>query len=277
MACAVALTALPALFRHRAEGHYRQGPVVSAAPEADPLAAIVLGLAPLVGATAYDLRMRLAGPAPWVVAHTPDAPAAEALVGHLRALGAGAVWCDHTPGAVRDPGPGATVVFDGDTLRVVPQGWAVPFVSVALVVVVTLDVERQVEDIERVVVSNHPRRGRVEVDVSRHNYARQQQRGVYLCTRGGDTVLRLVQASLRAAEVHGVTSRARFDSFVAQLVGLCPDARVDRRFVDAPRKRTSFALSSAVGQAQDAVHSNLAATDLAVRLLARAASEAQPL
>jgi hypothetical protein len=66
MACAVALTALPALFRHRAEGHYRQGPVVSAAPEADPLTAAVLGLAPLVGATAYDLRMRLAGPAPWV-------------------------------------------------------------------------------------------------------------------------------------------------------------------------------------------------------------------
>lgn len=274
MACAVALTALP---RHRAEGHYRQGPVVSAASEVDPLSAAALGLAPLVGATAYDLRMRLAGPAPWVVAHTPDALTAEALVGHLRALGAGAVWCDHGPGALRDPGPGATVVLDGDTLRVVPQGWAVPFASVALVVVVTLDVERQVEDIERVVVSNHPRRGRVEVDVSRHAYARQQQRGVYLCTRGGDTVLRLVQGTLRVAEVHGVTSRARFDAFVAQLVGLCPDARVDRRFVDAPRKRTSFALSSPVGQAQDAVHSNLSATDLAVRLLARAASEAQPL
>lgn len=274
MACAVALTALP---RHRAEGHYRQGPVVSATPEADPVTAAALGLAPLVGATAYDLRMRLAGPAPWVVAHTPDALTAEALVGHLRALGAGAVWCDHAPNAVRDPGPGATVVFDGDTLRVVPQGLAVPFASVALIAVVTLDIERQVEDIERVVVSNHPRRGRVEVDVSRHNYARQQQRGVYLCTRGGDTVLRLVQATLRAAEVHGVTSRARFDAFVAQLVGLCPDARVDRRFVDAPRKRTSFALASPVGQAQDAVHSNLSATDLAVRLLARAASEAQPL
>jgi len=185
------------------------------------------------------------------------------------------VWVDSTAVAVRDAGPFALLTLDNETLRIDPPGWSMPLAATRLVVLVTLDVERQTEDLERVTVSNHPRRGRIEMDVSRHHYARQQQRGLYLLGDLGGPALRVVQSSLRAIGVEGVTSRTRFDQFADRICTAAVEARVDRRFVDAPRKRTGFSMSSMVGRPHEAVQSNLAATDLAVRLLALGYAEGQ--
>jgi hypothetical protein len=51
-------------------------------------------LAPILGGTAYDLRMRLGGPLPVVVAVTEDSSAATELRSKLREMGHGAVACD---------------------------------------------------------------------------------------------------------------------------------------------------------------------------------------
>lgn len=56
------------------------------APELQPLAKVL-------GITAYDARLRLAGPLPVIFAHTPDRGVARSLVTGLRARGHGAVGC----------------------------------------------------------------------------------------------------------------------------------------------------------------------------------------
>ncbi len=269
MACVVALTRPP---RSRLEGHYRAPPTALGPP--DPMSWIA-EVAGLLGGTLYDLRMRLAGAPPWVVGHCHGDAEARARVDALRAAGCGAVWADTAAVKVRDPGPYSVLAFEDEALRVEPGGWIVPLRAVRLVVLVTLDVERQTELVERVTVSNVPRRGRVEMDVSRHNYTRQQQKGLYLLGDLEAPALRIVQSTLRTAGMPGVTSRDRFDRFAERVCAGASEARVDRRFVEAPRKRTGFSLASTAGQPHEAVHSNLAATDLAVRLLALGYHEGQ--
>ncbi|MDB4932341.1 MAG: hypothetical protein JWM10_4825, partial [Myxococcaceae bacterium] len=188
-------------------------------------------LAERLGVAAYDLRLRLTGESPWVIATLRLRGDAEALTADLRAAGFGAVCCDVDARPWASPGD-LSLALDDEGLSLAPGGARVAYAAVALVVVATLDAEHGDESIERVVRA--PRQGvdAPVIEVSRFSYARKRQRVMYL--RGGaeGVALRFEQDSLRTTGVAGLTSRERFDRVVAAVRARCPGARFDERFVE---------------------------------------------
>lgn len=265
---AVAITRLASL---HAPAVYRAAP--SSAPPS--LEALLPTLASLVGATAFDLRMRLAGDAPWVVARPRTSAEAEATVASLRAAGFGAVHCDVAEARAWSPSVAAVVSFEEGALVIGPIGRRVACAEVRVALVATLEAERETEGVERVQVSRNARGAPQFAEVSRFSYGLARQRALYLVTRPGERAVRLAQEQLRAADAVGVTGRAHFDHVVAALRARAPDARFDERLAAAPRRRSSFTVTAAEGERRGAVTSNVAETDLAAWLLALAHAERQ--
>jgi hypothetical protein len=264
---AVAIARLP---RELEPGGYRTAPTERVV---DPERWLP-SLASRVGLTVYDLRMRLTGEAPWVIAHAREAADAEALVASLRAAGFGAVRCD------LDARPWSAVTehwlsLRDDAVAFEPHGPTVAYASVRVMVLAVLDAEHGDESVEKVVVARRQRGAPVTADVSRFSYARKQQRVLYLYAGDGRWSVRLTQESMRTTAVTGLTSRERFDRVVAALRARCPGALVDERFVGGPRRRTSFAQSAQEGARRGSVSDNAVDTDLAAWALCLAAESGQ--
>jgi hypothetical protein len=264
---AVAITRAPSL---GASGGYRAAP----ADAARSLDAALPTLAALLGVTRLDLRMRLAGESPWVVARVNGADEAARTVASLRAEGFGAVDCDVAEARAWAPAGDAVLTLDDAGVEVWPSGRRVAYGALRALFVATLVVEHQREEVERVVVSHSGRGGPRVAKVSHSTYERTQQRAVYLAPDEGPAV-RLVQAGLRCAGVRGATSRERFDAVVSELRARAPEARYDERLTASPRRRSSYASLMDEGERRGAVTSNAAETDLAVCLLTRALAERQ--
>ena len=267
MPFAVAITRLA---REYDPGSYRTAPTVR---PLDPERWLP-PLATRLGLTAYDLRMRLTGESPWVIATVRGAEEAAALVSSLRAAGFGAVQCDLAarPWA---PADDLSLRLLDDALALDPTGGRVPYAALRLIVLATLDTEHGDESVERVVVAQHHRREPVVVEVSRFSYARKRQRVLYLYSGDGLPAVRLEQESLRTTGVVGRTSRERFDHVVEAVRARCPDARFDERLVAGPRRRTSFTLSPMERARRGSVSDNASDTDLAAWALALATEAGQ--
>ena len=110
--------------------------------------------------------------------------------------------------------------------------------------------------------------------VAHTRYERAQQRALYLVPEGAPT-LRLTRDGLRLPGAGGAVTREGFESVIAALRERAPDARHDERLASAPRRRSSYASVFDEGERRGAITSNVAETDLAVSLLARALAERQ--
>lgn len=268
MPFAVAITRGP---ERASFGGYRDAPV---SVDLDPQS-WAADLAPLARVTAYDLRMRLAGEAPWVIANVREADEANALVAALRDRGFGAVACDLSAARPWSPAGDVVMAFHDEHLTLDPGGLRVPYAHLKVIVRATFDAERESEQVERVVVSRNHRHGPHTVDVSRFSYAREREQALYLFAGADRQGARLAQNALRPVGVEGLTSRERFDRAVDLLRDRAPQARFDDRLVARPRKRTSFSLAFVEGASRGSVSSNATETDLAARLMALAFTSGQ--
>ena len=268
MPYAIAITRLPRL---ASGGGYR-----TAGSEPPPsLDLFLTTLTAILRVTAFDVRTRLAGDAPWVLASPLDEPEADRVVSTLRDAGFGAVHCDVTRARAWAPAGDSTLTVEPAALMIQPAGVEIEYASVRAVLLATLDAERQTEDVARMVVARNARGQPVHADVSSFRYDRTQQRALYLVAGGDRPLVRLAQESCRLSDARGATSRERFDRLVAAVREEAHEARYDDRLVARPRRRSSYANLVTEGERRGAVTSNVAETDLAVCLLAQALTERQ--
>lgn len=246
-------------------GSYREAPCDEKLAPKD----WALSLAMLLGATAYDLRLRLVGEAPWVIANTHTLEEARAMVSLLRGHGFGAVECELSSARPWVPPNDLPVALETERMTFGASGIELEYSRLRVIVRATVDAERGDERIEQIKVGSDAR-ARYVVDVSHFSYARERDQAVYLFTDLHQNAARFTQSTLRVRGVVGVTSHERFDRFIVGLRAKAPGARYDQRFVARPRKRTSFSMAYTEGSARGSLSSNSGETDLAARLMALA-------
>ncbi len=255
----VAITRAP---RADVPGTYREIGGTSAAP----IDAWLVPVATTLAMTPYDLRLRLAGPAPWVTARVSSEAEASASVSRLRDLGCGAVHLDPADTTLR----GATFVARAfarpSSLRLEPENREVEYGDITLVVRATLE-----EELGREVTRFSPS---TFDGVTSHSRERARKHAVYVLSARGAPV-RLVEGLFGLPEEQGATTRAKLDSFVEKVRAHAPSARFHDAFVSEPRKRTSMRALSQSDTHRSTVQGNVEETDLAVALLARALAEGQ--
>lgn len=242
-------------------GSYREhGPRVAA-----PVDTWLVPMAAALGMTAFDLRLRLGGAPPWIVARVATSADAEALLARLRAAGAGGVTLDlATPLLATALVARAFVREEGVALE--PEQRVIGWNEILLAVHATLEAELGRE------VTRYA--GNDGMGVTRHTRERERRQGLYLCVRDAPAV-RLLEGGLGLPEAQAATVRGRFDAFVASVRDRVGAERMHTAFVTEPRKRTSLrALAQSETQRATLV-GNAEETDLAVALLAKAVIERQ--
>jgi len=269
----VAITRAP---RVTLPGSYREvGSSVTA-----PLDTWLGAIASCLSMTPYDLRLRVAGSPPWVVARVSSAEEASEIVSRLRERDCGAVGCD-AGGVVGRHAPLLARAFVEETVtRLEPEGREIPHDSISLLVRATIEQERAVETVRFVPQTFD--------GITRHTSERARSRTLYLFPRGGPGV-RLFEGGMRlvvaaSTEPPGATGRARFEAFVDALRAAAPHARYEAGMVEQPRKRTTYRslqpshVSIGLGNQnleRASTTGNLEETDLAAHLLAQALEEGQ--
>lgn len=235
-------------------------------------------LAALTGQDEADWRMRVGRPLPWVIAMQPDEASATRLVGELRRCGLGAVWCDASAApswAVRGH---ATLVLDETELGFLEDPRRIPYDSIRVTVLATLETETTTEEIERVTGSASPRNGQRVMRVSRYRREGSRSRALYLVLGAGESTVRLEQGSVRLESgvvgkpALGNTARERFERSVDAILARTPGALRDERLLTARRGRSGF---SARSDGVTHTTSNARETELVVQLIARAWIEGQ--
>lgn len=260
----VAITGAPQAF---VSGGYRAQSDAVSVPVSEWLGPV----ATLLGMLPFDLRQRLAGAPPWIVARTAEAAEARTIGGALRAAGVGAVVLDLADPTLAPSEALTSRAFAHEAgVLLEPQGGLVPYDALALVVRASLEEELGVEVTERAARSRFSR-GTGE-KVTTHSRSRARTHALYLCIDRGPTV-RLVEGRFAFPDEVGPTARSRLDAFVAKLRAAIDEARYHDAFVSAPRKRTTLRAITQGETHRSTVQGNLAETDLAVALLVRAHEE----
>ncbi len=269
----VAITRAP---RVALPGSYREsGTSVTA-----PLDTWLASVASCLSMTPYDLRLKVAGSPPWIVARPSSAEEAGEIVTRLRDRECGAVGCD-VGGVVGRRAPLLARAFVEETAtRLEPEGREIPHAAVVLLVRATIEQERAVETVRFVPQTFD--------GITRHTSERARSHALYVFPRGGLGV-RLLEGGLRlvvgaSTEPPDLTARARFESFVDALRQAAPSARYESGMVDHPRKRTTYRSvqpsHGSIAWGNQSVErasttGNLEETDLAAHLLAQALEEGQ--
>ncbi|MCU0657014.1 MAG: hypothetical protein MUF64_17685 [Polyangiaceae bacterium] len=227
------------------------------------------------GVSAYDLRMRLVGPAPWWLDRAPPGDAA-ATVAALQARGFGAVHFSPNRCAPRRL-PSSLVVHPGALGLEDGQGQLLfAYDAVRFLAVMTLDQEQGSERVEQVVINKHKRGGPTVVEISRHGYERTQLRALRVFLADGPPGYQFMQGAFAAPSLPARTSRERVDGLLALLRARCPGAWIDERLALQPRKRSSFLALQPRGKGQrDSISSNSSENDLAACALALAFAQGQ--
>lgn len=247
-------------------GSYREAGSLVTAP-------IETWLAPIAAAlslTAYDLRLRIAGPVPWIVARVATPTETARLLARLRDAGAGAVTMDLSDPSLRPGGFVARAFAKEQALRLEPEGRDIAWPELALVVRATLE-----EELGRETTRFSPS---TFEGITTHARERARRHALYLCERSGAFV-RLVEGQLgffgETAEPEATTARARFEVFVDRVRRNARAARFHDAFVAEPRKRTSLRALTQSDTHRSTLVGNVEETDLAVALLSRALAEGQ--
>lgn len=252
-----------------------------------PLESELPALASLLGVAPYDLRLRIAGVPPVVVARTDEARARE-MVQALRARGHGVVVCDpaSVPGlsdhcVPRDFAFGPSALGGTDATG---RPFELPYVEVSALVraseIASAEQSRTTTvkklDISRAVMSGGllPNK-KVEHTVRTESETREQvlyafQRGTGASFLFRETVLHY--QGLGAARV--ATSMQNFLVFVQELRQRSPRAFYDQRFLGQKRKAGVTSVTGRVGDRR-VESSNASENDLGAYLLLLAHEQGQ--
>ncbi|MFO0629412.1 MAG: hypothetical protein U0325_27805 [Polyangiales bacterium] len=216
---------------------YREAPSAEVVSEAPWLPVLAQRLA----TTVYELRGRFAGAAPWVLGRVGDPWEADAHCQFLRRNGFGAVVADLDALRSGLQAAHAPLRLEGDVLELGERALSLRGLDL-LVEAMTL-VERAQQSVEHRVVGMNGRGEPTVVDITSVRYAKDRQRVLYLFGTDG-TAVRLPQELAVRSGFAGATSLARFEALRNALRSGAPQAHYDPRFIDAPRKRTSYALTT---------------------------------
>ncbi len=244
-------------------GGYREHGARVAAPLEEWLGPVAetLAMAP------YDLRLRVAGPAPWVLARVATSAEAEALTLRLRELGCGAVSGDLADVVGAHPGGTARVFLREEGVGLEPERRTLAYERLALVVRATIEQELATETV-RYTPNTFD-------GITRHSHERTRRHALYLFERDDLRGARLLEGTLGFPELAGTTARARLDAFVAELRARAPSALFHDRLVAEPRRRTTYRAILFDTGPRGAVQGNLEETDLAAWILALGLAQRQ--
>lgn len=254
----VAITRGP---RTHVDGSYR---AAGAALDA-PLESWLAPVAAILSMLPYDLRLKLAGAPPWLVARLGEAEKAAALVSQLEALG-----CEVVRAEIESLKPmvePSRVFLRDDGVVLEPQQHVIPYAELMLIVCATIEEERTTtieapKDVRRLGAT----------PATRPVHERTKQRAIYLFERSRPEGVRIIEGAVGFQHIEGTTSRARCDAFLRELRERS-DARVEDRMLTEPRRQTSYAVHL-YEAARGVNQGNLRETDLAATLLARSVGRA---
>lgn len=228
-------------------------------PADAPLDSWLLPVAKVLSLVPYDLRLRLAGAAPWLVTRVPTAAKAKTIATQLEAMGCGIVTVDVA--TLEPPIQPARVFLRDEGIFLEPQLRLVRYADLRLVVCATIEEEQTSWP-----PSTAQRRG-VSVP-TRPVHERKRQRALYLFEREQPLGVRIVEGSVGFQDIAGATSRIRFDVFLESIRERA-SATIEDRMLSEPRKQTSYGVQ--LGDTTRSVNQgNLDETDLAAMLLALA-------
>ncbi|PRP99313.1 hypothetical protein [Enhygromyxa salina] len=252
-------------------------------------------LASMLGMFPYDLRARVAGPLPVIVARIPERERASQLLTRLRDWGHGVVGCD------ADTVPSAAAMhqprdfsFDGETLRTQDHASAPASIHAsevyALIHAMVLADHQTTKErtsksfsAARAVLTGGMVMTRTSTSTTHSNTSESEER-IYLFrrtgTRLGDPML-FCQHQLRytgLGEAMGHSSHESFAALTTRLRSSFPGAYYDDQLRSSRRKTTFTAATSASSKAtkvSSVISSNASGVDLAAYLLVMAHSRGQ--
>lgn len=232
-------------------------------------------LARLLGVLPFDLRPRLAGVSPWILARTANSFECDRLVMQFRELGFGAVSVALDALDILTPRLKSTVTFEDETLVIQPDNIRVNLAHIATILVANHSSEHSSETITEEVVGHTARGQQVKQKRSHYQYDRKVGKALYLATEFNRELLCISQEEIRLPWVEAITARERMDKFVDALIDRCPFARIDRSMVDHPRVRREDSDAPKKMHVRDSMASNRFECDLAARAIITAIQQGQ--
>lgn len=241
-------------------------------------------LAEQLGVFAYDLRMRLAGPLPVIVARFAEGPAASSLMATLRGWGHGAVGCDldKVPSAASMHQP-RRFEFTDDLLRTRDRAQVEAEVRAAEVyalihaLVLTDHQQTQERTTKKFSASRAVLTGGMAVTKKTSSTARmtesESEERIYVFRRDFTGPMIFCQRELDYAglgDAKGHSSHESFAALTRRLREFCPAARYDDQLRSSRRKASFEGVSvstGAKGKMTTATSSNASAVDLAAYLI----------
>jgi hypothetical protein len=241
-------------------------------------------LAKDLGLFPYDLRIRINGPLPVIVARMPEREAASALMAKLRSWGHGAVGCeDNKVVAAEAMLQVREFRFEGSRLAVtVGGGESVEIESGEVLMLIhamavlqqhqTHESTKQQFSAARAVLSGGIVMTRTVSSTSHQNETGFEER-IYLFRRSSTDPILFAQHQLHYGGLGEAMSRSSHDNFAALTVRLrafAPEARYDDR-LRTTRRKASFEAGtsdrSGATQTTTVTHSNASGLDLAAHIL----------
>lgn len=253
-----------------------------------PLETELAALAGLLSAVAYDLRLRIAGVLPVVLATTPDEARARQLVHALRARGHGVVVCDaaDVPGPAQQRAPrdfefGPSALTGTDSAG---RPFELAYVEIALLVRASeiasaeqskTTVHKKL-DVTRAVMSGGLILNK-KVERTKRSESETREQVLYVFARGRAAPFLFRETLLRyqgLGAARAATTMQNFVTLVQQLRERAPLALYDQRFIGQKRKA---GLTAVVGVATDrrVENSNAGENDLGAYLLMLAHEQGQ--
>ncbi|PRQ04067.1 hypothetical protein ENSA5_11150 [Enhygromyxa salina] len=239
-------------------------------------------LAKILDLFPYDLRMRLSGPLPVVVARMPEREAASSLMAKLREWGHGAVGCSAStvPGADAMHQP-REFEFDGEVLRTQGVGReraelrAGEVYALFHAMVLADHQTTEQKTVKKLSVSQTLLAGGVPMTAKKSSTVRatesESEERIYLIRHGWADPMVFCQHHLRytgLGEAMGHSSHESFAALCARLRSFCPGAYYDDRLRTSRRKSsTSTSGGEAGSKSRTVTTSNASGVDLAVHLL----------
>lgn len=241
-------------------------------------------VASLLGLSAYDVRIRLAGPTPIILLRTEDAARARAVAEGLAALGHDALDCDtdRLPRLAEVLSP-REFAFGATALTVAePQGAAaeIPYDDLLALVRATLECSEETSSVTKTrqlsvgrLLAGVPL-PKVKTSVAQ-SVSERAEAGLFLFSRSGAPPVVLRASRLRYATLGkalGRTTTENFATVVALLRSRAPAALYDERLVSQPRRASVTDLVRTPQGGAVTSASNEDATTLAACLIALGAA-----
>lgn len=240
-------------------------------------------LAAMLGLFPYDLRMRLNGPLPAIVARIPEQAKASTLMAKLREWGHGAVGCDldtvpttdrmHAPRHFQFAGEYLHTRGAGNDAETILRDEVLGLIHAITLTDVRTTQSRTSKTFSptRALVTGGLSMRKEQTKTSFVNESDGEQR-LYLVRRSLDTMV-FCQHNLRYAglgDAKGHSSLASFGALVERLRRFAPNAFYDTQLFETRRRSSFVGVTKAKSgkQEREAVErSNVGEVDLAARLL----------